>query len=192
MPNLDDLADIGNVWSMIDSSEAMLYYAEEPEDEGNVACAAWEQKFGTEDIGEEDYWCDQGRVYVCVEDYYCEEDELDDTGAVVTEGACTRPYCSASTPSLDEYGVWALTRAEGNYDEYDESEMEEREEEWFGASFEFDEALGRYCVDDYTFSESGPWADTIFDSPSGNAWIENGVACTLDEDLWRRYLNTRV
>lgn len=62
---------------MIDSSEATLYEAEVPEDEGKTECAAWEQKFGTEDIGEEDYWCDQGRVYVCVEDYTCEY-EYDD------------------------------------------------------------------------------------------------------------------
>jgi len=108
------------------------------------------------------------------------------------EGSCTRPYCSGSTPSMDEYGVWALTRAEGNYDEYSAAEMDSREEEWFGEAFEFDEGLGRYCVDDYTFGTDGPWADSYEESPTGTSWIDEGVPCTNDEDLWRRYQNSLV
>lgn len=76
MPNLDDMYDLASTWSMIDSSEAILYYAESaPEDDGFIACQDWSQKFASEDIGDEWYWCEGGRVYYCAEDYVYEQDE---------------------------------------------------------------------------------------------------------------------
>lgn len=101
--------------------------------------------------------------------------------------------CSSSAPSLDEYGVWVLTRAYGTYEEFTLAEMEEKEDELFGTAWEFDVDYGFYCVDDYSFEENNMlWGDMLEESVTGNSWAIEGVGCTEDPDVWRRAQNTVV
>jgi len=68
-PSLDDFVDLGATWTIIlDGVDAELSRgAEKPELDASVDCSSWATKFGTQDIGEADIWCDAGRAYECIE-----------------------------------------------------------------------------------------------------------------------------
>lgn len=99
--------------------------------------------------------------------------------------------CSANQPSLDTRGVWSLQRATGNFSERSASDWQALEDEKFGAEFEF--TYGQeYCIGDVEFSEEGPWKHQLEMSETGESYIEDGVACTENEDVWRRAMNLQV
>jgi hypothetical protein len=96
IPSLDDLLRVENTWELIlDGQDAEITRTTVvPEVEETVECATWANKFGSEDIGTENYWCESDRVWECIEDSVCETtavvDEegtpvLDDSGLAVTE-----------------------------------------------------------------------------------------------------------
>jgi hypothetical protein len=182
-PSLDDMIDLDAVWTLVvDGYDAELYSgADAPELETSVSCAQWSSKFGTEDIGEEDYWCDAGRAY------WCSEDPADDG---------TRALCSGSTPSQDSYGVWTLLRTEGSESEISSSAMEALEDDYFGAGMDF--SLGNeFCVEDVTFMTEGPngmtpWEEPYCDIETEINCIFDGVPCTIDADLARRAFNSQI
>lgn len=179
-PSLDDLVDLGATWTLIlDGVDAELTRAtDKPELDSSVDCESWATKFGTQDIGEADIWCDAGRAYECIE-------LADDTGA--------RPTCSGSPPSTDTYGVWALLRAEASEQGVSTSDMKALEDDYFGAGPEFTEGE-KFCVEDLTFGEDGPWKgfDKYCNIKEEGSCAKDGIPCTTDPELARRAFNAQV
>jgi len=88
IPTLDDLLRVENTWELIlDGQDAELSRTTVvPEVEADVGCATWANKFGSEDIGEENYWCDADRVWECLEDPTCDTlDSVDSDGAQILD-----------------------------------------------------------------------------------------------------------
>jgi len=187
IPRLGDLLRVENTWELImDGVDAELSRTTVvPEVEATVDCATWANKFGDEDIGEEDYWCDADRVFECIE-----EDTCVTVGDVET---CTRPLCSATTPSEDTRGVWVLLRGDGNEEAFDFESFEALEEEYFGTGVNFD-GTELYCISDVTFSKVGPWlpGDNCEADGDYQNCLNDGVPCTSNPDLARRAFNSQV
>lgn len=148
-------------------------------------------KFGTEDIGENLYWCDKGRAYECTETATCVETADPETGDV-TLSDCTRPTCSSNTPSSDTYGVWSLLRAAAETETFDLSAFAELEEDWFGEPEVYFVEGESACMEDLTFRPSGAWDDITITDATGKITITDGIVCTNDADIARRAFNTQV
>jgi hypothetical protein len=172
------MVDLADVWTLIvDGYDAELYSdGDVPALESSVDCAAWSTKFGTQDIGDEDYWCDAGRAYWCAE---------------VADADGLRPLCSGSQPSQDSYGVWALLRAESSEAATSSSAMETLEDDYFGAGPEFVDG-DEHCVDDVTFVSEGPWDSGYCDIETAISCVYDGVPCTIDAALARRAFNSQI
>jgi hypothetical protein len=174
------MVDLDTVWTLIvDGYDAELSNeGVVPTLETAVACASWATKFGTQDIGDDDIWCDAGRAYECLE-------TADENGE--------RPYCSGSLPSQDSYGVWALLRASSSEDAVTSTAMATMEDDWFGEGPEFIDG-DIYCVEDLTFGEDGPWRgfDRGCNIEEAINCTEDGVPCTIDAALARRAFNSQV
>lgn len=65
------------------------------------------------------------------------------------------------------------------------------EAEMFGTEDEFQEG-SEFCIEDYTFGSSQYWDNTFEVSDSGKSFTRDGVACTTDAELYRRYISTNV
>jgi len=153
-PDIDNVDP--EIWEF--ESDATIKFIEPPPELPDVTCREFSDKIRTEDIGSDEYWCEQGRVYKCLEKKNTEN---------------KRPGCSSTQPSKSTDGKWQIQRQKGTSTKLDASTIDAR----YGSEAAIDP-----CVKDTTLPATNAAWDTKTMSTSSTSGIRitmvKGEACT--------------